>query len=138
MGEHTSREDDVTTSSRAEATEDSEPDAPVKHGSEVNWRKIKDQSAGLLASIARWLGIIFAAFLVLDVIFVIGEANPGNAIVSFVKSWADSLSLGFKDLFTPKDPKLLVLVNYGIAAIFWLVLSSIVARLIRRVGGVSA
>jgi hypothetical protein len=136
MGEHRSQEDDVTTSSRAEATGDSEPDTPVRQRSDTDWHKIKIQGFGLVASIVRWLGLIFAAFLVLDVIFVIGSANPANGIVSFVKSWADSLSLGFKDLFTPTDPKLLVLVNYGIAAIFWLVVSSILAKVIRRVGGV--
>lgn len=136
MGEHRSQEDDVTTSSRAEATGDSEPEAPVKRVSQTDWHKIRIQSVGFLAALVRWLGLIFAAFLVLDVIFVIGQANAANGIVSFVKSWADSFSLGFKDLFTPSDLKLRVLVNYGIAAIFWLVVSSVLAKLIRRVGGV--
>ena len=45
-------------------------------------------------------------------------------------------ALGFKDLFTPDDPKLQVLVNYGIAALFWLIVSAILAEIIRRVGGV--
>jgi hypothetical protein len=136
MGEHRSREDDVTTSSRAEATGDSEPEAPVKRVSQTDWTKIRTRSVGFLASLVRWLGLIFAAFLVLDVIFVIGQANGDNGIVTFVKGWADSFSLGFKDLFTPSDLKLRVLVNYGIAAIFWLVVSSVLAKLIRRVGGV--
>jgi hypothetical protein len=37
----------------------------------------------------------------------------------------------------PTDPKLSVLVNYGIAAIFWLVVSAIVAKVIRRLGATS-
>ncbi len=92
---------------------------------------------GLLAGIVRWAGLIFAAILVLHVVFVIGEANEANGIVSFVRSWADGLALGFKDLFMPADVKLRVLVNFGIAAIFWLVVSSILAKIIRRVGGSS-
>jgi hypothetical protein len=64
----------------------------------------------------------------------VGGANPGNGIVTFVTSWSDPLAWGFKDLFTPGDAKLRVLVNYGIAAIFWLIVSSIIARLIRRLG----
>ncbi len=65
-------------------------------------------------------------------------ANPGNALASFVHGWADSLALVFRDLFTPSDEKLRVLVNYGIAAVFWLVLSGVLAKIIRRVGGTSS
>ncbi|MFF5991064.1 hypothetical protein [Prauserella flavalba] len=103
----------------------------------TDWKAVRDQVVGLLAGVVRWVGLLFALVLVLHVIFVIGEANPDNGIVSWVADWSEGLSLGFKDLFTPDDPKLAVLVNYGIAAIFWLVVSSIVARIIRRVGGAS-
>ncbi len=68
---------------------------------------------------------------------MVGEANVDNSIVSWVGSTADGLTLGFQDLFTPDDPKLSVLINYGIAAIFWLVVSAIIAKVIRRVGGSS-
>jgi len=37
-------------------------------------------------------------------------------------------------LFTPASPKTRVLVNYGLAAVLWLVAGGLVARLIRRVG----
>ncbi|MEU6645100.1 hypothetical protein ABZ863_21405 [Saccharomonospora sp. NPDC046836] len=101
----------------------------------ADWKAIKDQVVGLLAGIARWVGLIFALILVLHVVFVIGEANPDNGIVSWVAGWSESLLMGFKDLFQPDDPKLTVLVNYGIAALFWLIVSSVVARIIRRIGG---
>lgn len=88
--------------------------------------------AGIVASIARWLGLIFAAILVLHVVFTIGQANAANGIVSFVRNWAEALSLGFKDLFTPADANLKVLLNFGIAAVFWLIVGSLVAAIIRR------
>lgn len=110
----------------------------TKRGTDVDWRRIKDQGAGLIAGVVRWVGLIFAAILVLHVIFTIGSANADNGIVSWVRDWADSLSIGFKDLFEPTDEKLRVLVNYGIAAIFWLVASSIVAKLIRRILGATS
>ncbi|SFP66855.1 hypothetical protein SAMN05421810_10341 [Amycolatopsis arida] len=103
----------------------------------VDWLAVKDRIVGLLAGIVRWVGLAFAAILVLHVVFVVGDANPDNGIVSFVRDWSDSLALGFKDLFTPDDAKLRVLVNYGIAAIFWLIVSSVLARIIRRIGGTS-
>src|SRR5205823_10006161 len=111
----------------AEHAESSET-VPSKEDSKraaVDWRRTREQVGSVAASIVRWVGLIFAAFLVIHVIFVVGSANPGNAIVSFVRGWADSLALAFRDLFTPSDEKLRVLVNYGIAAVFWLVVSGI-------------
>jgi hypothetical protein len=125
MGEH------------AEAANHSGPESHSKRA-DVDWRKIKERVVGFVAGLARWIGLILATFLVLHIIFVIGQANAANGIVSFVKGWAVPASLGFKDLFTPSDPKLTVLVNYGIAALFWLVVSAVVSRLIRRLGGVGA
>jgi hypothetical protein len=101
----------------------------------VNWREAGLRITGLLATLARWAGLLFAAILVLHVIFVIGDANQDNGIVTFVNDWSQGLALGFEDLFTPEDAKLRVLVNYGIAALFWLIVSSVLARIIRRVGG---
>jgi|SRR5438067_9488340 len=114
-------------------------DAPrTKRRAEVDWRRVKDGGFGLLATIVRWVGLVFAVILVLHVIFVIGSANPGNGIVSWIHGWADTLAIGFRDLFEPTDEKLRVLVNYGIAALFWLIVSAIAARLIRRLAGVSS
>ncbi|GHF03834.1 hypothetical protein GCM10017786_42030 [Amycolatopsis deserti] len=116
---------------------DVDEDEPPRPKRQVPWGRVKDQAIGLIAGIVRWVGLIFALILVLHVIFVVGGANPDNGIVSFVRDWSDGLALGFKDLFEPADEKLRVLVNYGIAAIFWLVVSSIVTRIIRRIGGSS-
>lgn len=121
----------------AESSEETEREAPARRAN-VDWGKTREQVFSILASIARWVGLVFAALLVLHIIFVVGEANADNGIVSFVRGWADSLTLGFQDMFTPADFKLRVLVNYGIAAIFWLVVSVIVARILRRIGGIGA
>lgn len=121
MGEHAESSEETRVSRRAA----------------VDWRERRGKAASLAASIVRWIGLVFAAFLVIHVIFTVGSANPDNGIVSFIRSWADSLALGFGDMFTPSDQKLRVLVNYGIAAIFWMVVSGILAKVIRRVGGAS-
>lgn len=92
------------------------------------------RAVGLLADIVRWIGLAAAVVLVLHVLLVAGEANPANSIARFVNDLADVVSLGFTDLFTPADPKLRVLVNDGLAAIFWLVLSTFLSRLLRRLG----
>ncbi|MTD55983.1 hypothetical protein [Amycolatopsis pithecellobii] len=121
----------------AEHAESSETDEQprTKHGVDVDWRRVKDQTVGFVAGLVRWAGVVFAVVLVLHVIFTVGSANPDNGIVAWIRGWADTLSIGFKDLFEPNDEKLRVLVNYGIAALFWLIASAIAARIIRRLGG---
>jgi len=98
--------------------------------------EVRGRVAGLLAAVVRWAGLIVAIILVLRVVLTIGGANPANGINSTITAWSDPLAWGFKDLFTPSPEKLRVLVNYGAAAIFWLVISAIVGRIIRRLGGI--
>nr|CEL16364.1 FIG01033834: hypothetical protein [Kibdelosporangium sp. MJ126-NF4]CTQ94288.1 FIG01033834: hypothetical protein [Kibdelosporangium sp. MJ126-NF4] len=87
---------------------------------------------GVIAAVVRWVGLLCTLILVIHVLLTVGSANPANGITSFFADLAEPIALGFKDLFTPSDPKLHVLVNYGIAALFWLIVSSVVARIIRR------
>ncbi len=96
--------------------------------------EVRRRVAGFLAGLVRWAGLIVVIILVVRVLLTVGGANPNNGITSFITTVSDPLAWGFKDLFTPSDAKLRVLVNYGIAAIFWLIVSSIIARLIRRIG----
>ena len=77
-------------------------------------------------------GLVIVLVLVIRVLLTVGGANPHNGITKFITSWSDPLAWGFKSLFTPADAKLRVLVNYGIAALCWLIVSSVLARIIRR------
>ena len=47
---------------------------------------------------------------------------------------ADAFDLGLAALFRPADPELAVAVNHGTAALIWFVLTSVVVRLVRRLG----
>lgn len=137
MGEHSERNDpgeDVTRAMPPTYQAPAEESAKQSRTG-TDWRAVADRVVGLLAGTVRWVGLLFALALVVHVVFVIGDANQSNSIVRFVSDTSDTLAMGFTDLFTPDDPKLAVLVNYGIAALFWIVVSAIVARLIRRVGG---
>ena len=89
---------------------------------------------GAVASVVRWLGLLFAVVLVVHVLLTLGDANPANGITRFFSWAADPLALAFKSLFTPADVNLRVLVNYGLAALFWLIVSGVLSRLIRRLG----
>lgn len=94
--------------------------------------EVRASVLGALAGVVRWAGLIVVVILVIRVLLTVGGANPDNGITSFITSWSDPLAWGFKNLFTPSDAKLRILVNYGIAALFWLVVSSILARIVRR------
>lgn len=94
--------------------------------------EVRASVLGALAGVVRWAGLVVVIILVVRVLLTVGGANPDNGITSFITSWSDPLALGFKSLFTPSDAKLRILVDYGIAALFWLVVSSILARIIRR------
>ncbi|MGX7823496.1 hypothetical protein ACTG9Q_00205 [Actinokineospora sp. 24-640] len=87
---------------------------------------------GVLAGVVRWVGLLIALVLVVHVVLVMGNANPDNPITGVVADLAVPLSLAFKSLFTPEDAKLGLLINYSIATVFWLVVSSVATRLIRR------
>ncbi|TDV51111.1 hypothetical protein CLV71_106465 [Actinophytocola oryzae] len=87
-----------------------------------------------MASVVRWVGLAVAVVLVGHVLLTVGGANRDNGITQFFSSAADPLALAFKSLFVPDDAKLRVLVNYGLAALFWLVVSAVLSRLIRRIG----
>jgi hypothetical protein len=87
---------------------------------------------GVVATVVRWVGLAFAVILVVHVLLTVGKANPDNVITQFFSAAADPLALAFKSLFTPDNPQLRVLVNYGLAALFWLIVSAVLSRLIRR------
>jgi hypothetical protein len=93
---------------------------------------IRATAVGLVAGLVRWAGLVAALILVVHVLLTVGNANPDNTITVFFGDAAEPVALAFRNLFTPENAELRVLVNYGLAALFWLIVSGIVARLIRR------
>lgn len=89
---------------------------------------------GAVAVAVGWAGLAAALVLVAHVVLTVGDANPDNGITSTIRDLAQPLALGFHDLFTPRDPKLAVIVNHGVAALFWLFARSLVLRLVRGLG----
>lgn len=86
---------------------------------------------GLLASLVGLASVVAALILVLYIVVVVFKANPANVIVRDVKDVARPLAWVFRDLFTPKSERLRVLVNYGIAAIVYLLVGRLIVRVLR-------
>lgn len=95
-------------------------------------QRVRVRGVALLAGLVRWVGLAFALILAIHVVLTVGNANPDNWITTVFDRLANPLALAFKDLFRPSDDKLRVLINFGLAALFWLIVSGIVSRLIRR------
>lgn len=91
------------------------------------------RGAGLLATVLNVIGIVIVVILVLHIVLTLLDANPANGLTEFISSWAAELNLGLGNLFTPANPKMAVTMNYGVAAIIWLAVTTIVVRLVRRI-----
>lgn len=96
--------------------------------------EVRATVVGVLAGLVRWIGLAFALVLAIHVLLTVGNANPRNGITVFFADAAEPLALAFRSLFTPQNADLRVLVNYGLAALFWLIGSAVLARLLRRLG----
>ncbi len=91
------------------------------------------RGAGLIASLLRIVGLLIVAVLVVFIVLTLLDANFANVFASTVKDLADKFDLGLSNLFLPADPKVRVTLNYGVAAIIWYVITSVVVRLVRRI-----
>ena len=60
--------------------------------------------------------------------------NPYNVIVEWIVRYADIIVWGFRDLFLPADPRIRLVANYGLAAVFWLAVGMIAARVLSGLG----
>jgi hypothetical protein len=86
----------------------------------------------LLATIVRVVCSVIAALIVIHAVFVLFEANPDNLLVRFTAGWRDTFGWFTKDLFTPSDPKIAEAINDGLAALIWVVVGSLLSKVIVR------
>jgi len=78
------------------------------------------------------VGALFALIIVVYILLILFGANPGNAFVQFIASLAQPLALFFPGLFDLTNNTLELILNYGLAAVFWLVVTGFLARLVAR------
>jgi hypothetical protein len=83
---------------------------------------------GVIQTIA---GVI-AAIIIVGIVLVLMKANPNNDIVHFILQIGHFFAKPFEDLFPQSNPRQDILVNWGIAAIVYLLVGAIIARLARR------
>ena len=87
------------------------------------------------ASLARaviLLTSLIALILIIAIVLTVLEANRSNDIVQVVRDAAGVLAGPFDNLFKLDSNKAERAVNWGIAAVVWLALGRLVARLLLR------
>ncbi|WP_166659853.1 hypothetical protein [Actinomycetospora succinea] len=102
--------------------------APLNVG-ELVWKV-----ATVLASVIRIVAYVIAVVLVAYVLLTLVGVNPLNAIAQVVGGVANSTVLAFRDLFLIADPVFAIVVNYGLAAVFWVLVAEFGSRLVRWLG----
>ncbi len=93
--------------------------------------------AGILATIVTVVALIAALIIVAHIVFVLFDGNAKNELVKKAAEYAKNLAGPFTDLFNFKNGKkpqvkLTTVVNYGVAALAWVLGGRIIATLLRR------
>jgi hypothetical protein len=88
--------------------------------------------AGLLARAVQLVVSVVALIIVAGILLVVLKANPSNSIVSQVHDWARWLAGPFDGIFSFRNARVAIAVNWGIAAVVYLFVSGLIARLIAR------
>ena len=86
----------------------------------------------LIARIVRAITWGVVAVIVAAILFKVLGANASNDVVSTITDWARWLVGPFKDLFSFDNAKTAVAVNWGLAALIYLIVGSLIARVFAR------
>lgn len=100
----------------------------------VSFRRVVQTIINLLAVTMRLVGCVFAATLLVRIGLAFVPVNPDNVIVEWVVKFADIIVWGFRDLFLLADPRIGLVANCGLAAVFWLVVGLIAAWALSGLG----
>lgn len=129
-------ERDPATKTARTAFPESAPGRPVRRHRARDRNALRTglrRASALAASLIGFAVMIICVVLALHIAFVVFSANQDNSIVRTVDDWADWFAWRFRDIFVPKDERVRVLVNNGIAAAVYLIAGRIAANLIRRI-----
>jgi hypothetical protein len=101
---------------------------PVNIG-ELGWK-----IANVVASVVRVVAYVLAAVLVAFIVLTLVGVNTANGVAQVIGSVGNTAVFAFRDLFLLGDPTFTVIVDYGLAAVFWVLVAEFGSRLIRWLG----
>ena len=86
-----------------------------------------------IAAVIMAIAVVIACILALHIIFVLIDSNGSNTIVHTVGSWSWHLAAWFRGLFTTNSARWDTVLDYGLAALAYLFVGQVIARLVERV-----
>ena len=89
-------------------------------------------AGAILARIIWLVAVLVALVIAVGIAFVVLKANMGNSIVSSIHDAAKFLVGPFDGIFKPKDHRLAIAINWGIAIVVYLFVARLMARLLQR------
>jgi len=137
-------ESDKTTKADTRAAPARKADKKSDRRSEPKQKRGSATSAGVAAVRTRvgqllWLVcVVFALFMAVGALTYALDANPDNALVSFVRDGADAVDLGvfslengIKEFVGTNSDTKNALFNWGLGAVFWLIVGRLLDRIVR-------
>ena len=85
-----------------------------------------------MARIVSLITSVVVGLVVVGIVLVLLEANPGNTIVGWLLDAAAWLAEPFDNVFSLDGRKERIAVNYGLAALVYALVGGLIARLLRR------
>ena len=118
----------------SEAAQDAQPvEAPRRQRRrEATGVGVFGQGVGLLVRVVQLVVSVVVLIILAGILLVVLKANPANSIVSEVHSWARWLAGPFDGMFSFHSANVAIAVNWGIAAIVYLCVGGLIARLLGR------
>jgi hypothetical protein len=88
------------------------------------------RGAGLVVHVVHLVVGVIALIIVVGILLVVLKANASNSVVSEVRDLARSLAGPFDGMFSFHNARVAVAVNWGSAAVVYLFVGGLVARLV--------
>jgi hypothetical protein len=88
-----------------------------------------------LSGVARIVSLITSVvvgLILIAIVLVLLDANQSNGIVNWLVDAGRWLSQPFHNIFQPSGTKARVAINWGVAAVIYAIVGSLIARVLRR------
>ncbi|MEU6129275.1 hypothetical protein ABZ805_08900 [Saccharopolyspora sp. NPDC047091] len=82
-----------------------------------------------IATLINGVGYLFAVILVLHVVLVLFGLPSENGVADSLRGAAEPLALFFPGLVQTPNAELQLILDYGLAALFWVLATSLLARI---------
>lgn len=95
-------------------------------------RKFAVDVGSFLARVVALVLSVVVLIILAGILLVVLKANPANSVVSEVHSWAHWLAGPFDGMFSFPSANTAIAVNWGIAAVVYLIVGGLIVRLLGR------